>query len=146
LAAAISFMLVSGAVITARQALPDYFDKTHPITLKGQCAGFTSPGQSNPFYVHLNVTNSKGATERWMIEGRPRPELVKLGWMFGANGNLKMGDAITVTAYPLKSSVTVQKALEDVPPEIIEKMKPEKVAHGIELAVAGAAARPWGEK
>jgi hypothetical protein len=146
LAAGITFILFSGAPMTAGQAVPDNFDKTHTITLKGQVAGFTSPDQSSPFYVHLNVTGTKGTTERWMIAGRPRPELVRLGWVFGATGNLKMGDRVTVTAYALKPSVTVQEALESVPPEIIEKMKPERVAHGVEVTVSGGEARPWGER
>jgi hypothetical protein len=66
--------------------------------------------------------------------------------MFGDNGNLKMGDMVTVTAYPLKPSVTVNDALENVPTRVIQEMKPERVAHGIEVSVAAGATRAWGER
>ena len=142
---AIAFVSLA-AVAMAKQAVPDLFDNTRTITIKGQVGGFTSPGQTSPFYLHVNVPTNKGAKERWMIAGRNRPGLIKLGWMFGDNGNLKMGDMVTVTAYPLKPSVTVNDALENVPMRVIQEMKPERVAHGIEVSVAAGATRAWGER
>ncbi len=144
-AGAIAFISLA-AVAMAKQAVPDFFDNTRTITIKGQVGGFTSTGQTSPFYLHVNVPSNKDAKERWMIAGRNRPGLIKLGWMFGDNGNLKTGDMVTVTAYPLKPSVSVNDALENVPTRVIEEMKPERVAHGIEVNVAGGATRPWGER
>ena len=147
LAGAIAFISLA-AVATARQGVPDYFDNTRTITIKGQVRGFTSPGQANPFYVHVWVPDNKNTKERWMIAGRNRPGLINLGWMFGEGGNLRTGDMVTVTAYPLKSSVSVNEALENVPDleRLMKELKPERVAHGIELAVAGGATRAWGER
>jgi len=134
------------SVTVANQAVPDFFETTRTITIKGQVGGFTSPGQTNPFYLHVNVPTNKDAKERWMIAGRNRPGLIKLGWLFGDNGNLKTGDMVTVTAYPLKSSVSVNDALENVPTRVVEEMKPGRLAHGIEVSVAGGATRAWGER
>jgi hypothetical protein len=144
---AIAFISLA-AVTTARQGVPDYVDNTRTITIKGQVRGFTSPGQANPFYVHVHVPDTKTPKERWMIAGRNRPGLITLGWMFGDTGNLKIGDMVTVTAYPLKPSVSLNEALENVPEleRLITELKPERVAHGVEVSVAGGATRGWGER
>jgi hypothetical protein len=94
----------------------------------------------------VNVPTNKDAKERWMIAGRNRPGLIRLGWLFGENGNLKSGDMVTVTAYPLKTGVSIKEALEVVPPEVLTQMKPDRVAHGVEVSVAGGATRGWGER
>jgi hypothetical protein len=144
-AGAIVFISLAAAA-TASQGVPDYFDNTRTITIKGQVGGFTSPGQANPFYLHVNVPTNKDAKERWMVAGRNRPGLLRLGWLFGEGGNLKSGDMVTVTAYPLKPAASIKEALEVVPPEVVEQMKPDRVAHGVEVSVAGGTARGWGER
>src|SRR5689334_11852392 len=85
------------------------FDTSHVLTLRGTVAGFVSTGPAGPhFYVLLDVTHPRGATEHWLIEGRPRAALLQAGWTFGSGGMLTSGSVIAVTAYALKPDVPVK--------------------------------------
>jgi len=78
---------------------PAVFDQSKEIELEGIVTEFT---WANPHsWIHMDVTNADGATERWSIEMNPPTYLVRGGWR---STTIKPGDRIKVVAHPLRTN------------------------------------------
>jgi len=99
-----SILLAAGALaaLAATSAVahhsPAVFDQTRVIELSGVVTEFK---WANPHsWIHLDVRNSDGVVESWAIEMNPPSYLVRGGWR---SNTIKPGDAVTVTANPLRT-------------------------------------------
>jgi len=88
---------LAAASATAHHS-PAVFDQTRVIELEGVVTEFK---WANPHsWIHLDVRNSDGVVENWAIEMNPPSYLVRGGWR---SNTIKPGDAVTVTANPLRT-------------------------------------------
>ena len=92
-----------GAMIIGQAAFahhsPIVFDRTHKVTLEGTVTEFR---WGNPHsWIHLDVTDDKGAVANWGIEMNPASTLARDGWRAST---LKPGDTVTVVVYPLRNN------------------------------------------
>ena len=75
------------------------YDQSKPITLKGKV---TKVEWANPhIYYYLDVTDEKGATKNWAIEGGAPNGLYRQGWR---KDSLKIGDTVTVEGFRAKDA------------------------------------------
>ena len=77
------------------------FDMTKEQTITGVVSRFD---WTNPHtFIWVDVTNEKGVTESWAIEGMSPNYLGRRGW---SKNSVKPGDKITVSIRPLKEGKT----------------------------------------
>lgn len=86
----------SGAALAHHS--PAVFDRTRQATIVGVVTEFH---WSNPHcWIHLDVTNASGQTERWGVEMDPATVLARNGW---TSRTLEPGDKVEVKVYPLRN-------------------------------------------
>jgi len=74
------------------------FDNSHTVVLTGVIKDFQ---WTNPHtWTWIEVTNDKGVTETWGIEGMSPNFLGRRGW---TKDTLKPGDHVSITIFPLKN-------------------------------------------
>src|SRR5271163_2329400 len=100
-------LLLATAPIFGHHSVSAEFDVNRQIT----CAGVVTRVEwSNPhiyFYVDVKDTNKK--VTNWAFEGAGPNTLARLGWM---RDSLKVGDRVTVVAFPARDGATVASARE----------------------------------
>jgi len=91
-----SMLAIAGVSLSAHHSFA-VFDMTAEKTITGVVSKFE---WTNPHtFIFVDVTNDKGATETWAIEGMSPNYLGRRGW---SKNSVKPGDKITVSVRPLK--------------------------------------------
>jgi len=92
----ISMLAIAGVSLSAHHSFA-VFNMTAEKTITGVVSKFE---WTNPHtFIFVDVTNDKGATETWAIEGMSPNYLGRRGW---SKNSVKPGDKITVSVRPLK--------------------------------------------
>jgi len=93
-------LALAGAGLSAHHSFAA-FDITKEQTITGVVSRFD---WTNPHtFIWVDVTNNKGVTESWAIEGMSPNYLWRRGW---TKYSVKPGDKITVSIRPLKEGKT----------------------------------------
>jgi Family of unknown function (DUF6152) len=80
------------------------YDSAKLSTVKGTV---TSVEFSNPHVrLHLAVKDTRGAVEKWIVEGTSPNMLVREGW---EKNTVKVGDEITATGHPAKDGTNAMR-------------------------------------
>jgi hypothetical protein len=96
-AACAGLILAAVPVLAHHSFAAEYESKE--VTLTGV---ITKVEWTNPhIYFYVDVKDASGNTVNWAVEGYPPNTLKRTGF---TRDDLKVGDAITVTAYPAKDS------------------------------------------
>ena len=91
-----SMLAIAGVSLSAHHSFA-VFDMTAEKTITGVVSKFE---WTNPHtFIFVDVTNDKGATETWAIEGMSPNYLGRRGW---SKNSVKPGEKITVSVRPLK--------------------------------------------
>lgn len=97
LAACAGLILATLPVLAHHSFAAEYGSKE--ITLTGV---ITKVEWTNPhIYFYIDVKDASGNIQNWAVEGYPPNTLKRTGF---SRDDLKIGDTITVTAYPAKDS------------------------------------------
>jgi len=92
----VTMLAIAGASLSAHHSFA-VFDMTAEKTITGVVSKFE---WTNPHtFIFVDVTNDKGATETWAIEGMSPNYLGRRGW---SKNSVKPGEKITVSLRPLK--------------------------------------------
>jgi len=92
----ISMLAIAGVSLSAHHSFA-VFDMTAEKTITGVVSKFE---WTNPHtFIFVDVTNDKGVTETWAIEGMSPNYLGRRGW---SKNSVKPGEKITVSVRPLK--------------------------------------------
>jgi hypothetical protein len=92
----IAALAILGANLSAHHSFA-VFDMSTEKTITGVVSKFE---WTNPHtFIFVDVTNDKGVTETWAIEGMSPNYLGRRGW---SKTSVKPGDKITMTVRPLK--------------------------------------------
>ena len=87
------------------------YDTDRKVTLKGTVTRFV---WSNPHcMVQLDVSDESGHVAHWIAETENPSAMIRVGW---TDKSLKVGDQITLTALPVKSSAPVGRIIDVVLP------------------------------
>ena len=93
-------LVVSGAALPvwAHHAFSAEFDASKPIELKGTIVKME---WVNPHtWLHIDVKDSAGNVQKWMIEGGPPTSLLRRGF---TKESLKVGSEVNVTGFLAKA-------------------------------------------
>jgi hypothetical protein len=91
------FVWIAATPAAAHHAFAAEFDASKPISLEGT---ITKMEWVNPHsWVHLDVTQSDGTVESWMVEGGPPTSLLRRGF---TKRDLPVGAKIFVEGYLAK--------------------------------------------
>jgi hypothetical protein len=97
---AIALLTIAGATLSAHHSFAA-FDMTKEQTISGVVSRFD---WTNPHtFIWVDVTNEKGVTETWAIEGMSPNYLGRRGW---SKNSVKPGEKITLSIRPLKEGKT----------------------------------------
>jgi hypothetical protein len=97
IAAAAGWLLVAGAPALAHHAFSAEFDANRPIQLRGTVVKME---WVNPHtWIHVDVKQKDGKSERWMIEGGPPNSLLRRGF---TKASLLAGTEIMVEGFQAK--------------------------------------------
>ena len=93
-------LAIGGVSLSAHHSFAA-FDMSKEQTITGVVSRFD---WTNPHtFIWVDVTNEKGVTESWAIEGMSPNYLGRRGW---SKNSVKPGDKITVSIRPLKEGKT----------------------------------------
>jgi hypothetical protein len=91
-----TMLAIAGIDLSAHHSFA-VFDMSAEKTITGVVSKFE---WTNPHtFIFVDVTNDKGATETWAIEGMSPNYLGRRGW---SKNSVKPGEKITVSVRPLK--------------------------------------------
>ena len=79
--------------------------------------------------ILIDVQTAAGRTERWAVRGRP---IAELEWT-PADPPLKLGDLLTVVAYPAKPGADVNATIPAEYPRLAEVTQAGRLVYGIQL-------------
>ena len=100
-------LLLAAAPIFGHHSVSAEFDVNRQITYAGV---ITRVEWSNPhIYFYVDVKDSSHKVTNWAFEGAGPNTLARLGWM---RDSLKVGDRVTVVAFPARDGVNVASARE----------------------------------
>jgi len=86
--------LASGLSVAAHHSFAAQYDRSKPITLKGD---ITRIEWANPhIYFYIDVADAGGAKVHWAIEGGAPSTLYRAGWR---KGSAKVTDVVTVEGF-----------------------------------------------
>jgi hypothetical protein len=93
--ALLSVLFLFAAPLPAHHSFGAEYDASKPITVTGV---LTKIEWTNPHsFIYIDVTDDKGVTANWKMEGYPPNVLYRNGWQKDAT--MKPGDRITVTGW-----------------------------------------------
>jgi Family of unknown function (DUF6152) len=97
-----AFTLMAVALpMAAHHSFAAEYDGQAPITLKGV---ISKVEWTNPhIYIYVDVKDAGGAVTTWAVEGYPPNTLKRTGF---ARDNLKVGEAVTITAWKARDNAT----------------------------------------
>jgi hypothetical protein len=100
-------LLLATAPIFGHHSVSAEFDVNRQITYAGVV---TRVEWSNPHvYFYVDVKDASGKATNWAFEGAGPNTLARLGWL---RDSLKVGDRVTVIAYPARDGAAVASARE----------------------------------
>lgn len=96
---AASVLLATGLPALAHHSFSNEYDETKPMTLEGVV---TRIDWENPHvHYYVDVAQADGTTVNWVCETGGPNRLARRGW---TRDSLKVGDRVTVHAFPAKDS------------------------------------------
>ncbi len=96
---AASVLVASALPALAHHSFANEYDETKPMTLEGVV---TRIDWENPHvHYYVDVAQADGTTVNWMCETGGPNRLARRGW---TRDSLKVGDRVTVHAFPAKDS------------------------------------------
>jgi Family of unknown function (DUF6152) len=99
LLAANAVLFASGLPVLAHHAFSNEYDETKPMTLEGVV---TRIDWENPHvHYYVDVAQEDGSVVNWACETGGPNRLARRGW---TRDSLKVGDRVTVHAFPSKDS------------------------------------------
>jgi hypothetical protein len=100
-------LLLAATPIFGHHSVSAEFDVNRQITYAGVV---TRVEWSNPhIYFYVDVRDAKEKVTNWAFEGAGPNTLARLGWM---RDSLKVGDRVTVVAFPARDGAAVASARE----------------------------------
>jgi hypothetical protein len=94
-----SLAFLAGLPAPAHHAFSNEYDESKPITLEGVV---TRIDWENPHvHYYVDVAQADGTTVNWVCETGGPNRLARRGW---TRDSLKVGDQVTVHAFPAKDS------------------------------------------
>jgi hypothetical protein len=100
-------LLLATAPIFGHHSVSAEFDVNRQNTYSGVV---TRVEWSNPHvYCYVDVKDAREKVTNWAFEGAGPNTLARLGWL---RDSLKVGDRVTVMAYPARDGVAVASARE----------------------------------
>ena len=127
--AALTALAIAGCRTQSR-TLSEDFDTTRTVSLNGRVATLLLQ-HSHPTYVLIEVQTAAGAAERWAVRGRP---IAELEWT-PSDPPLKLGDLVTVVAYPAKPGADGNTTIPAEYPRLAEVTKAGRLVYGIQLTL-----------
>jgi Family of unknown function (DUF6152) len=98
-------LVLATAPLLAHHSVSAEFDVNRPITYTGV---ITRVEWSNPhIYFYVDVRDRADKVTNWAFEGAGPNTLARLGWM---RDTLKVGDRVTVVAFPARDGANVASA------------------------------------
>jgi hypothetical protein len=98
-------LLLAAAPALAHHSVSAEFDVHREITYTGV---ITRVEWSNPhIYFYVDVTDTRQKVTNWAFEGAGPNTLARLGWL---RDTLKVGDRVTVVAFPARDGANVASA------------------------------------
>lgn len=100
-------MAAAAAPVFAHHSVSAEFDVARPMVYQGAVTGID---WSNPHvYLYIAVPNQGGTPTGWAFQAAGPNTLVRRGWL---RNTIKLGDHITVVAYPARDGVAVASLRE----------------------------------
>lgn len=98
-------LFLAAAPLFAHHAVSAEFDVNHQVTYHGV---ITRVDWSNPhIYFYVDVKGADQKVSNWAFEGAGPNTLARLGWL---QDTLKVGDRVTVVAFPARDGANVASA------------------------------------
>jgi len=125
------------------RTVAENFDTTKTVTLKGTVTGVLVP-PGVPVCILIDVNAPTGKPQHWVVEGDTLGRLRQAGWaFFSSPGTVKLGDTITVSTFLAKAGSKAADLLV-TSLQLPDKLKPARVAHGIEVTLPNGKKLPFG--
>jgi hypothetical protein len=138
-----SVSLLPGAAIG--QALPDAYDATESLTLRGSVAAIALP-PGGPAFLVLDVPTSAGETERWAIQGDPTDVLIANGWRPRAGKPIGINSAIEIVVYRLKRGADPLRIVPSQDPMLAAVAKTNRVVYATTITLPAGGTIAFGSQ